>query len=352
MKINFKQASKKEIQRLIEELGERPYRAGQIIDWIYKTSAVSIDGMTDLSKDLRSRLKERAFISNIDVLKIQESGDGAIKFLFGLDDGEAVESVLIPNTGGKFTLCISSQAGCAMGCVFCMTATQGLKRNLRAYEIIDQVIAAKRHLGSVSPGTAPSIANIVFMGMGEPLNNFDEVVTALRALTDLMGFSRRRITVSTAGVIPRIAELADRAPRVNLAVSLNATTDRVREALMPVNRKYPLKKLLKACREFPLPPNRRITFEYVLIDKINDSGEDAARLVRLLKGIRSKVNLIPFNPPGEAEAGVFPGAARPDESRILRFQEVLHRAKMVATVRKSRGADISAACGQLRAGCR
>ncbi len=349
MKINFKQTPEKEIHRLVEELGERPYRARQIIDWIYGKLAVSIDDMTDLSKDFRRRLKERAFISNPDVLKIRESGDGTVKFLFGLEDGEAIESVLIPNGRGKFTLCISSQAGCALGCVFCMTGRQGLRRNLRAYEIIDQVIAAKRHLRSLSPDAAPSIANIVFMGMGEPLKNFDEVVSALRTLTDLMGFSRRKITVSTAGIIPRIAELAERAPRVNLAVSLNATTESTRNRLMPVNRKYPLKELLAACREFPLPPNRRITFEYVLLDKINDSAEDAARLVRLLKGIRSKVNLIPFNPPGETAAERFPEPARPDEARILEFRRILHRAKIVATVRRSRGADISAACGQLRA---
>ncbi len=350
MKTNFKQLSEKEIFRFIEGLGQRPYRAGQIIDWIYRKLAVSIDEMTDISKDLRDCLKARAFISNLNILKTRESGDGTRKFLFGLEDGETIESVLIPNNREKFTLCISSQAGCAMGCGFCMTGRQGLKRNLRAYEIIDQVIAVKRYIRRGSLKSAPSIANIVFMGMGEPLNNFDEVVRALRTFTDVMGFSRRKITVSTAGIIPRIAELADKAPGINLAISLNATTDRIRDSIMPVNKKYPLNKLLDACREFPLSPNRRITFQYVLLDKINDSKEDAARLVQLLKGIRSKVNLIPYNPSGELVMDQSPEPATPAESGILEFQKILHQAKIVATIRKSKGADISAACGQLRAG--
>jgi len=345
MKKNFRQLSEEDISRFIESTGQKPYRAKQIINWIYEKLACSFDEMTDLPKDLRDELNKAAYISNLHLLDRQISIDGSQKFLFGLEDGESIESVLIPNVRGrdKFTLCISSQAGCAMGCAFCATGRQGLRRNLRAYEIVDQVISVSRII-------APAyITNIVFMGMGEPLNNFREVVDALRRLTDLMGFSKRKITVSTAGVVPKIHELAEKAPEINLAVSLNATTDEVRSRIMPVNKKYPLKELMKACREFPLSPFRRITFEYVLLDGTNDSKEDALRLVKLLSGIRSKVNLIPYNPYSLPDQDTRQLFRKPPEKKIHDFQNILHKAGLTAIIRKSMGADIAAACGQLKA---
>jgi 23S rRNA (adenine2503-C2)-methyltransferase len=353
MKTNLKQLTKEDLHHFIEKLGQKPYRARQIANWIYKKYAASFDEMTDLSKAFREKLNRTSFIGNLNLLQTQVSKDGAKKFLFELQDGETIESVLIPNTKGKerFTLCISSQAGCALGCRFCMTGRLGLKRNLKNYEIVDQVIA-------VSRGTeihAPTITNIVFMGMGEPLNNFNEVVLAIAKMTDLMGFSKRKITVSTAGIVHGIYKLADTGMDVNLAVSLNATTDEMRNQIMPVNKKYPLKKLIAACREFPLPPQRRITFEYIMLNGINDSIEDASRLVKLLKGIKSKVNLIPFNPVsqdiGRNTARRAPALAlnKSPDKKMLEFQKILKKAGITAIIRKSMGADISAACGQLKA---
>jgi len=259
-------------------------------------------------------------------------------------------------------LCISSQAGCALGCAFCLTGKLGLKRNLEAFEIVDQVIAVSKIISS-SPDSSferrgqrtassgdllqPSITNIVFMGMGEPLNNFNEVSEALSRITELMGFSMKRITVSTAGIIPGIYKLAEKAPGVNLAISLNATTDETRSRIMPVNKKYPLKELLKACREYPLAAGKRMTFEYVLLDGINDTKDDAKRLVKLLRGIRAKVNLIPYNPaPAQKITKLY---RRSSGDKILAFQDILRKAKIMAIIRKSMGADISAACGQLKA---
>lgn len=372
MKTNFKQLSAEEIAGLIEGLGQKPYRVNQIINWIYKKLAASFDEMTDLPKALREELKKKSYVSNLHLLQRQFSSDGAQKFLFELEDGKTIESVLIPNSRGvdRFTLCISSQVGCAMGCLFCKTGKLGLKRNLKAYEIVDQIIAVRRILLSSaqlhseftslnSPLTKGEykgirdgikggyVTNIVFMGMGEPLNNLREVTSALWRITRFMGFSKRKITVSTAGIVPMIYELAEKAPEINLAVSLNATTDEIRNQIMPINRKYPLKELVKACREFPLSPRRRITFEYVLLDKINDSKEDASRLAKLLSGIRSKVNLIPFNPyPLHRDVARF---KKPTEKKILEFQGILQKAGVTAIIRKSFGADISAACGQLKA---
>ncbi len=374
MKTNLKQLPEEEITMFIERLGQKPYRARQIINWIYKKLATSFDEMTDLSKNLQGELKKIAFISNLNLLQRQVSKigtsqfrDSAQKFLFRLDDGETIESVLIPDSQDRkrLTLCISSQAGCAMGCRFCITGKLGLKRNLKAYEIVDQVIVVERHIRDTAEvklrGTVYSIANIVFMGMGEPLHNFDEVVHALWKIMDLQGFSKRRITVSTAGITPGIHKLAKKCPGVNLAVSLNATTDEVRNKIMPINKKYPLKELLSACREVPLSPGRRITFEYVLLDRINDSKEDALRLVKLLKGIKSKVNLIPYNPIQETSPIPFSKQPdpkrrdeqlefrRPSEDKIFAFKTILLKAGITALIRKSKGTDISAACGQLRA---
>lgn len=343
MKTNLKQMSEEGISLFIDKIGQKPYRAGQIIDWIYKKLASDFDEMTNLSKDLRNKLKKTAYISNLNLLQKLVSKDSSRKFLFKLEDGETIESVLMPNNTGEdcFTLCISSQAGCAMGCRFCRTGSLGLRRNLRAYEIVDQVIAVRRIMLQHAPAR---ITNIVFMGMGEPLNNFNEVASALNKLKDLMGFSKRKITVSTVGIIPGIKKLARSGLDVNLAVSLNATTDKTRNLIMPVNKKYPIKELMDACRAYPLSPRRRITFEYVLLDGFNDSRDDALRLIKLLRGIKSKVNLIPYNP-GDS-SGEF---KCPPESRLLEFQTILNRAGITAKIRKSMGADIAAACGQLKA---
>ncbi|MEW6601636.1 MAG: 23S rRNA (adenine(2503)-C(2))-methyltransferase RlmN [Nitrospirota bacterium] len=351
MKTNLKQLSKQELFHFMEMSGQKKFRADQISDWIYKRLAVSFDEMTDLSKDFREELKSIAFISSLKLLREQSSQDGSQKFLFELEDGQTIESVLMPGSRGKsrFTLCISSQVGCAVGCKFCMTGRLGLIRNLKAYEIVDQIIAVKRFQeGAWRSGNQkeekPEVTNIVFMGMGEPLNNFNEVSQALSKFTDLMGFSRRRITVSTAGIVPGIRKLAQIKPLVNLAVSLNATTDEVRNRIMPINKKFPLKELIRACRDFPLAPTRRITFEYVMLDGINDSDDDAKRLVKLLAGIKSKLNLIPYN-----IVGITGELRPPEESRVVSFQNILKKAGMTTIIRKSMGADISAACGQLKA---
>ena len=385
MKINLKALTEQEIVKFAENQGQSPYRAKQIINWIYKKYATSLEEMTDLSKSFRELLNKTVFISSLKLLQKQTSKDGAQKFLFELEDRETIESVLIPDKD-RLTLCISSQVGCAMGCKFCVTGKLGLKRNLKAYEIIDQIISVSKIIApSVIPpsplyqrgvrmDSSPSkITNIVFMGMGEPLHNFPEVLEALRRITDLLGFSKRKVTLSTAGIVPKIFELAEKAPRINLAISINATTDEIRNKIMPINQKYHLKELLNACRKFPLEPRRRITFEYVLLEGINDSKEDALRLINLLKGIKSKVNLIPYNnlPPDIQEAPPIPLPKRfeqlerfklfepfkqfkktdfraPAEERILAFQKILQNAGITAIIRKSKGGDIFAACGQLK----
>ncbi|MFZ3122233.1 MAG: 23S rRNA (adenine(2503)-C(2))-methyltransferase RlmN [Thermodesulfovibrionales bacterium] len=344
-KINLKALSKAAMEEFVKEQGLPAYRAKQILHWIYGKKAESIEDISEFSRELRERLSDIAYISNLELLKRQVSEDGTEKFLFGLEDGESIESVLIPDED-RHTLCISSQVGCAMSCGFCLTGGIGFKRNLKAHEIVDQIIAVmkvKSEELKVKSSTNP-VTNIVFMGMGEPLLNLDEVVEALHRITEFMGFSKRRITLSTCGIAPKITELYRRAPHVNLAVSLNAATDEVRNRLMSINKEYPIRVLLDACRKIPLSPRDRITFEYVMIDGMNDSLSDAKRLVTLLRGISSKVNLIPFNP--------FAGSKfkRPSDERVLAFQEILVRGKIYTFIRKSKGQDILAACGQLKAG--
>lgn len=346
MNINLKALSEKEITEFVKKQGQSPYRAEQLINWIYKKHATSFDEMSNLSKSFRDSLKKIAFISQLKLLERQLSQDGTQKFLFELEDRQTIESVLIPDEK-RLTLCVSSQVGCAMGCKFCVTGKLGLKRNLMAYEIVDQILAVQR-----LTDYRPKITNVVFMGMGEPLDNFEEVVESLRRITKLLGFSKRRVTLSTAGIIPKIYELADRAPGINLAISLNATTDEVRNKIMPVNRKYPLKELLKACRDFPLPPRRRITFEYVMLKGINDTKEDASRLLNLLRGIKAKINLIPYNPIQQKTSEPVKQPEpfeRPSDDGITTFQKKLLNAGLAAIIRKSKGQDISAACGQLKA---
>lgn len=335
-KINLKALSKDEIMSYIQGLGLPSFRSRQLIQWIYRRWARTIDEITEFSVSLRRLLSEKAYISNLNIIERQMSKDGTEKYLFKLDDGEMIESVLIPDRD-RLTLCISSQVGCAMGCKFCLTGRIGLRRNLKAFEIVDQVISVSRLM------LPKKLTNIVLMGMGEPLANFDEVVDALWRMTELMGISKRRITLSTSGIVPAMLDLPKRAPHVNIAISLNATTDRVRSEIMPVNKVYPLKRLLEACRSYPLESRRRITFEYILLDSVNDSQKDAERLVQLLRGIRCKVNLIPFN------AYEVAGFRSPSEDKILTFQRILIDSSLTAIVRKSKGQDIKAACGQLGA---
>ncbi|MDP2278287.1 MAG: 23S rRNA (adenine(2503)-C(2))-methyltransferase RlmN, partial [Nitrospirota bacterium] len=332
-KINLRALSKDAMEEFVKEQGLPAYRAKQILHWIYEKRVESIKDITELSKELREKLSDAAYVSNLQLLSRQASKDGTEKFLFGLEDGESIESVLIPDED-RHTLCISSQVGCAMSCGFCLTGGIGVKRNLKAHEIVDQIIAVmkvKSEKLEVRSEKQKNITNIVFMGMGEPLLNLDEVVEALHRITGFMGFSKRRITLSTCGIAPAIPELYRKAPHVNLAISLNATTDDVRDRLMPVNKKYPIRVLLDACRkaQLLLSPRDRITFEYVMIDGMNDSLSDAKRLVTLLKGISSKVNLIPFNP--------FAGSSfkRPSDERVLAFQEILVRGKIYTFIRKS-----------------
>ncbi len=312
------------------------YRGRQIRQWLFQKLVPSFDDMTNIPKGLRAALKEKANIENLALIQSQTSEDGTEKYLFQLADGQRIESVLIPERD-HYTLCISSQVGCAMGCRFCLTGAQGLKRNMSAAEIIDQVIQARRLMSDPD-----RLTNIVLMGMGEPLANYDAVLKAMGNLIaeDGMNVSHRRVTLSTCGLVPQIERLG-RDITVNLAVSLNAADDKTRDVIMPVNRKYPLKELLAACKAFPLPNRRMITFEYVLIDGINDRDEDAERLAQRLAGLRAKINLIPLNPCSA------PDMSPPPMERILRFQEILIKRRFTAIIRKSKGQDISAACGQL-----
>ena len=336
-KINLKALSREDLFSFVEDLGLPRYRAEQLLHWMYGRHAGSFFEISEFSRDLRENLDSIACIESLKLLRSVKSEDGTEKFLFALKDGLAIESVLIPEKDRR-TLCVSSQAGCAMGCVFCLTGTLGLARNLGSHEIVDQIISVNR---LISP---QEITNVVFMGMGEPLANFDEVVEALWRIVNLVGLSRRKITLSTSGLAPKITALAKKAPEINLAVSLNAATDTCRDKIMPVNRRYPLKVLLDACRRYPLSPRRRITFEYVLLSGINDSPEDARKLAGLLKGIRCKVNLIPLNPHRDS------AFERPSDREILEFQEILLQRNLTALIRESKGSDILAACGQLRAG--
>lgn len=333
-RIDIKNLTADELAEFLGSLGKERFRARQIVRWVYGRGVTSFAEMTDLSKALREDLERRAYVSDWKPEVKEVSTDGTRKYLFRLEDGETVETVRIPMEGERSTLCISTQVGCAMQCAFCLTGTFGLIRNLTPAEIVNQVCAAAKE---------GPINNIVMMGMGEPLHNLDNVVKALQILydDDGFGYGSRKVTLSTSGLVPEMLELGRRI-RVNLAVSLNATTDAVRNELMPVNRRYPLKDLMAACREFPLAPRQRITFEYILIRDVNDTQADAKRLVRLLHGIKAKVNLIPYN---EHEGSSF---RAPLPESIEAFQTYLLNRDIVAIRRASKGQDISAACGQLK----
>lgn len=316
------------------------FRADQIFSWLYRPGIRAFSQMTDLNKGLRQQLGEQAFFSTYEPAVYEKSTDGTIKFGFRLEDDTIVEAVLIPDRR-RHTLCVSSQVGCAMGCSFCLTGTMGIIRNLRPAEMVGQVSAVRDFLLD-EEGEEARINNLVFMGMGEPLANFDNLLAAIDILTEQRGldFAGRRITVSTCGLVPRIRELGEKT-EVNLAVSLHAVDDETRSRLMPINNKFPIAELLEACRDFPMPSRRRIMFEYILIRGINDSDEDAHRLARLLKDIRCKINLLPYNATGNSEYQT------PTAERVEAFQRILWQADYTVLIRESRGADISAACGQL-----
>ena len=326
------------IESLAEGLGLERFRARQISRWIFQKYAAGIADMTDLSKPARALLASATVVSSLGIRRVDSSLDGSKKYLFETADGLGIESVVIPEPG-HLTICLSTQIGCNMKCRFCHTGSRGLIRNLTAAEILNQVraIMPREPFGQASP-------NLVFMGMGEPLANYDATVAAIRTLLHPQGFnfSHRRITVSTAGLVPLIERLGRDVP-VNLAVSLNASSDAVRSRLMPVNRRYPLRELLSAARRFPLAARKRITFEYILIKDVNDSAESARELASLLAGIPCKINLIPFN---EHPAS---GFKRPAEQAIAAFQKILHDSNFTAPIRRSKGSDIAAACGQLGA---
>jgi len=372
-----------DLERFLQGRGKERFRATQIFKWIFQHDARSFEEMTNISKALRTELAEMACISNLEPEAVEEGSDGTRKYLFNLDDGNGVEAVLIP-IEGRNTLCISSQAGCAMGCEFCLTGTFKLTRNLTTAEIVNQIMAVKRDLranpvqltqaaltrpsatlsqgervkapllplgegwdegeAEEEEGSPDTIRNIVMMGMGEPLHNLDNVIPAIRIMIDGNGLqlSNRRVTVSTCGLVPEMERLGREIPNVNLAVSLNATTDELRDRIMPVNRTYPIGELLRACKAFPLPGRRKVTFEYVMLGGLNDTLEDAKRLLRLISDIPNKVNLIPFN---EHEGC---GFKAPTRAAVDAFHKYLVDRNVTVITRDSRGGDISAACGQLK----
>jgi len=338
MKPNIKDSSFKELAAFLAERKQPAYRAKQIRQWLFQKRAAAFGEMTNLSGAMRRQLEDNFAISRLQTLRRAESSDGTVKFLFGLGDGTSIESVLIPEAR-RLTLCISTQAGCGFGCAFCATAVLGLKRNLTAGEIVDQVLEASRTLSGNR-----RITHVVLMGMGEPLANYAQTSSALEVITDGewgIGISPRRVTLSTVGLVPQIEKLMEQT-RVNLAISLHAPTNELRGELMPVNRKYSLEQLLDCCRKLPIPRRKRITFEYVLLGGVNDSEQQARQLARLLRGIPSKVNVIPFNPhPGS-------GFQRPAPEQIERFEKVLREEGVQINVRRPRGDDIQAACGQLQ----
>lgn len=339
--------TREELSQWLENKGVRSFRAGQIFKWLYIRQVDAFGQMTDLSKPMRRMLEENFTIRRLDLEAHEISTDTTEKYLFRLEDGAHIESVLIPEKD-HYTLCVSSQVGCAQNCQFCLTAKGGWVRNLSVSEIIGQVRDARFFL--MEKGIDPlTLSNLVFMGMGEPLANYNNLIRALDIITDSdygLKFSNRRVTVSTAGLVPKIIQLGLDTD-VNLAVSLNATGDEMRSRLMPVNKRYPLAQLMDACQKFQMKPRNKITFEYILIREMNDTAEDARRLVRLLKlnkiKAKAKVNLIPYNEHGESEF------RRPSNEAVSLFLKVLLDAGMTAIVRKSKGDDISAACGQLKA---
>ena len=335
--LDVAEAELPELEQALADLGRPRFHARQIFQWIYRRGVTDFGEMTDLGIELRSLLTQQMRIATPEVARRERSVDGTTKFLLRLADGKFIESVCIPDSPGD-TLCLSTQVGCAMRCAFCLTGKMGIDRNLTAGEIVGQVRVLTRELGLLERRF-----NIVLMGMGEPLHNYDATMKALRILADEHGLrvSPRRVTLSTVGVLPALERLATEPFMPNLAISLHSTTEEQRDLLVPINRKYGITELLDACRRFPIKRRERITFEYVMLQGVNDSPEDARRLARLLNGIRSKVNLLPLN-----EAAGIP-FTRPSDDAVNRFAKVLADRGVTVSVRKSRGRDIRAACGQL-----
>jgi 23S rRNA (adenine2503-C2)-methyltransferase len=326
-----------ELEQGLDTMGHPRFHARQLYQWVHKRGVTDFGEMTDLGRDLRASLAGAFRVGTPELVRKETSSDGTTKFLLRMEDGQLIESVFIPDTPAN-TFCLSTQVGCAMKCGFCLTGKMGIIRNLTAGEIVGQVRVLTRELDMLQ-----SRFNIVLMGMGEPLHNYDAVMKALRMLNDEhgLGVNPRRVTLSTVGVLPALEKLATEPLMPNLAISLHATTEDQRDALVPINRKYGLKELLDACRRFPVKRRERITFEYVMLKDVNDTDEDARRLVRLLNGIKAKVNLLPLN-----EAAGIP-YERPVDARVNRFAKIVADRGVTVSVRKSRGRDIRAACGQL-----
>jgi 23S rRNA (adenine2503-C2)-methyltransferase len=326
------------LQELVAALGEKPFRARQLYRWLHRRGAATIEAMTDLPQPFRAALAERAELPTLAIDAVQESTDGTIKYRLRTADGKLLEAVFMPEESRR-TLCVSTQVGCAMGCVFCASGVAGLTRNMGADEMVAQVLLGRSQLAS-----GEVLRGVVLMGMGEPLHNYEATARALRLLThpDGIGLSSRRVTVSTSGLVPEIDRLgADFQGQIGLAVSLHAADEALRSRLMPINRKYPLATLMAALHRYPLPHRRRITIEYTLIADENDSARDAKRLADLLRGLPVKINLIPMN---RVEAS---GLGPPDDTRVLAFQKIVCAAGYSCFIRRRRGSDVAAACGQL-----
>ena len=333
---NIKDYNLDELQEELINMGEKKFRAEQIFKWIYKEKVKSFDEMTNLSIELREKLKENYTMCNYNILKKQESKDGTKKYLFDVLDGNAIETVLMQYHHGK-TVCVSSQIGCKMGCKFCASTGIQFVRNLTAGEIVEQILAVEQDIND-------KISNIVFMGIGEPLDNYDNVIKAIKIMNNPKGLEigTRHISISTSGLVPRIYDLANEKIQCTLSISLHATTDEKRSSMMPVNNRYNIEELMKACKDYIKITNKRISFEYALAKDNNDNLEDAKRLVDLLKGMLCHVNLIPIN---KIENGKF---SKSTNENILKFRDFLNEHGIVATVRRELGSDIDAACGQLR----
>lgn len=345
-KINLKDCSLEEIVNLCEKLKIEKFRARQIADWVYRKGVNSIDEMNNLSLALREQLSQEAIIHNLKVVaKPKSPKDGTTKYLWELGDGNTIETVLMPyeekkRSKPRITVCVSTQVGCAMGCTFCATGIQGFIRNLTSGEIIDQVIQINKDLRKEAP--EKSVTNVVIMGMGEPLLNYNNTLKAIKIFGSLFNISMRRITLSTCGIVPKIEALSREDLPIVLAISLHAPNNELRNSIMPVNRKYPLEILLETCKKYVQETGRRITFEYSLIDGINDSEIHARQLANLLKNLLCHVNLIPLNPVEES------GYSRSRREKIASFKKTLEKAGIQVSVREEKGVEILAACGQLR----
>lgn len=326
-----------ELTKAFIAIGEKPFRAKQIFDWIYKNGAMDFDSMSNISSDLRAKLKENFFLANPKIVEEHISHDGTKKFLFEMADREKVETVIIP-TATRATVCVSTQAGCKFGCKFCASGIGGWTRNLTAAEILSEILYAK------SKSSLHPLSHIVFMGTGEPLDNYDNLMQAIRLINakEGLGIAARRITVSTCGVIPKILQLAKEGLQIELAISLHGYNDESRKVLMPVNKKYPMNELIQACREYIKATKRQITFEYILIKDVTCSPQAVRELSMLFKGMICKMNLIPYNPVSEFDHKT------PSRQEMFDFQDSLERAGIHATIRTPRGRDVGAACGQLR----